>query len=548
MAKQTINIGTIADDGTGDPLRTAFDKTNDNFDELYAALEGAAAIASEMLGKRWLVPASTNLTVNVPADAATISAALTAIARWDWPTDSSSVTIKLADGVYVYTSGHVVKHSCSASLRLIGNTTTPANCKLQTSTAGLTLFTVGADQALYVDGFEISHTNLATWTNTIALLADEGGYIHLGPNMVVDRFYWNLFSRRGGSCIRAEAGGVYKRAGDTNALAYQGGHIDVSGCQLTDANDATTALGSGAVAEGGTLDLTNAVLTGNKRAGCHLIDGYVRAGSTNFSNNTNDGVKIEGGQIDFTSGCTAGGNGGYGVAGKNDHSIGLSGVVAGGAGANGSGLFQPYFETFYSGQPGLIVRSPNTNEGLRFDSKGTGSHYFNTGGGTQFEVSNTASAVNRLIISGAAAGGQARLYAAGSDTDVSMRYDTKGAGAHYFNTAGGAPQFEVFHTASAVNRLRLTGAATGQTIVMSGFGTDSNVSVRFQPQGATGSIGFRGGSGSTKFKVDDTGIAFYAAATVAQQTVTGSRGGNAAVADLITKLANTGIIIDGTTP
>ena len=35
MAKQTINIGTIADDGTGDPLRTAFDKTNDNFTELY---------------------------------------------------------------------------------------------------------------------------------------------------------------------------------------------------------------------------------------------------------------------------------------------------------------------------------------------------------------------------------------------------------------------------------------------------------------------------------------------------------------------------------
>lgn len=37
MAKQTINIGSTANDGTGDPLRTAFDKVNDNFDELYAA-------------------------------------------------------------------------------------------------------------------------------------------------------------------------------------------------------------------------------------------------------------------------------------------------------------------------------------------------------------------------------------------------------------------------------------------------------------------------------------------------------------------------------
>jgi hypothetical protein len=36
MAQQIINIGTTANDGTGDPLRTAFDKCNDNFTELYA--------------------------------------------------------------------------------------------------------------------------------------------------------------------------------------------------------------------------------------------------------------------------------------------------------------------------------------------------------------------------------------------------------------------------------------------------------------------------------------------------------------------------------
>jgi hypothetical protein len=35
MAKQTIGIGSAANDGTGDPLRTAFDKINDNFTELY---------------------------------------------------------------------------------------------------------------------------------------------------------------------------------------------------------------------------------------------------------------------------------------------------------------------------------------------------------------------------------------------------------------------------------------------------------------------------------------------------------------------------------
>ena len=37
MAKQSVNIGTTANDNTGDPLRTAFDKLNDNHDEIYAA-------------------------------------------------------------------------------------------------------------------------------------------------------------------------------------------------------------------------------------------------------------------------------------------------------------------------------------------------------------------------------------------------------------------------------------------------------------------------------------------------------------------------------
>jgi len=35
MAKQVINIGASANDGSGDPLRNAFDKVNDNFNEIY---------------------------------------------------------------------------------------------------------------------------------------------------------------------------------------------------------------------------------------------------------------------------------------------------------------------------------------------------------------------------------------------------------------------------------------------------------------------------------------------------------------------------------
>lgn len=65
MAKQTIGLGTVANDGTGDDLRSAGDKINDNFDELYAAdVTLTAAIAAVLAGHhpgfvagRWYCPA-----------------------------------------------------------------------------------------------------------------------------------------------------------------------------------------------------------------------------------------------------------------------------------------------------------------------------------------------------------------------------------------------------------------------------------------------------------------------------------------------------------
>lgn len=46
MAIQTINLGTYANDGTGDDLRSAFQKVNANILELYSAVYGAAVGAA----------------------------------------------------------------------------------------------------------------------------------------------------------------------------------------------------------------------------------------------------------------------------------------------------------------------------------------------------------------------------------------------------------------------------------------------------------------------------------------------------------------------
>ena len=56
MAKQTINLGTSANDGTGDGIRTGGDKINDNFTELYddVALLQATQITAESITRTQL--------------------------------------------------------------------------------------------------------------------------------------------------------------------------------------------------------------------------------------------------------------------------------------------------------------------------------------------------------------------------------------------------------------------------------------------------------------------------------------------------------------
>ena len=49
MARQNIGIGTVADDGTGDTLRTAGNKINQNFQELYGRFGDSTAIGDKII-------------------------------------------------------------------------------------------------------------------------------------------------------------------------------------------------------------------------------------------------------------------------------------------------------------------------------------------------------------------------------------------------------------------------------------------------------------------------------------------------------------------
>ena len=64
MAKQTINIGSTANDGTGSTLRVGGDIINDNFNEIYTAFGDGSTLTSGFVSATGTVTL-TNKTVDL---------------------------------------------------------------------------------------------------------------------------------------------------------------------------------------------------------------------------------------------------------------------------------------------------------------------------------------------------------------------------------------------------------------------------------------------------------------------------------------------------
>jgi hypothetical protein len=66
MAQEIINVGTLPNDGTGDPLRVAYEKINENFDQLFAA---ASSYVSKIIAGSGVTISPTtgigNVTINL---------------------------------------------------------------------------------------------------------------------------------------------------------------------------------------------------------------------------------------------------------------------------------------------------------------------------------------------------------------------------------------------------------------------------------------------------------------------------------------------------
>lgn len=96
------------------------------------------------------------------------------------------------------------------------------------------------------------------------------------------------------------------------------------------------------------------------------------------------------------------------------------------------------------------------------------------------------------------------------------------------------------------NYVRVLGFAAGSNPQIRAGGSDANLSLIMQGKGSGGAL-LRDGNSSARVEVNTTGIGFNTKAPIAAPTITGSRGGNLALASLLTALFNYGLIADSTT-
>jgi hypothetical protein len=107
---------------------------------------------------------------------------------------------------------------------------------------------------------------------------------------------------------------------------------------------------------------------------------------------------------------------------------------------------------------------------------------------TQFAVTNTASAVNYVNITGAATGVTPTISGQGSDSNVGVTLASKGVASVILMT-NSQRQFDVYGPTSAVNYIRAAGATAGNAVSFTASGTDTNIDLTLTPKG-TGNVRF----------------------------------------------------------
>lgn len=107
----------------------------------------------------------------------------------------------------------------------------------------------------------------------------------------------------------------------------------------------------------------------------------------------------------------------------------------------------------------------------------------------QFRIAHTASAVNYVQVTGAATGSSPTISAQGSDATLNLNLASKGSGSSVLFQINSLNAFQVSGTGTVVNRLRATAAIAGASPVLDVVGTDTDIDLTLTPKG-TGNVRF----------------------------------------------------------
>ena len=162
MAKQTINIGAIQNDGTGTPLRDAGDLINDNFNEIYSAIGDGTNLTSA-----YITDSSTDTLLNKTFDANGTGNSITNIEVADLASgvldtdlttvSSSHNTLASAKAIKTYVDNVAaagIHYHDPVRVEAVTNLT--ANYVNGSSGVGATLTNTGTLTAITIDGITLS--------------------------------------------------------------------------------------------------------------------------------------------------------------------------------------------------------------------------------------------------------------------------------------------------------------------------------------------------------------------------------------------------------
>lgn len=365
-------------------------------------------------------------TINIPADYADVNAAFNYL-RTKNIAPFATVTLKIADGNYVWDAGQNCNHPNGDRIKIIGNQTTPTNVTISTASAptfDMFSCTEGHHIGLLDGVYITTPTKALAANNFTAVLADNASSIKCGPHVKINNWYYGIAARNGSfiHCRYAEV----SNAGDVGIWAFNGSAIDAQYATVTASIDSANNWGWGFEAEyGSLLDCSYGSGTGCERGGAGaLSNSTVRALYFNGSANVGSGLyALSGGTIEAHN-ATLNNNTKYGYEQEQDGKIYGANITTTG------NTIAPYSNYAFFDNSGVLGARLAANGSLRIDTNGANPIYFNTSGGAQFEIAHTSSAVNHPYVRGAPSGSAVEFGATGTDSVIDLALLPKGVGSY----------------------------------------------------------------------------------------------------------------------